>query len=844
MWRTTLKSLGAHRRRLLATAVAVTLGVSFLAGTLVLGDTMTAGFSDLFEESNDGTDAMVRNATEVGEEGFVERGLVPAALADELAGVDGVAAAAPVIEGYGRIVGADGDPLGGNGPPTVAGNWLADDGLNPYDLDEGRAPGAAGEVVIDRASAEAGDLSVGDTATVRLPEPIEVTVVGLATFGAADSAGPVTYVAFTTEEATRLLLPEPGGASNIRLAADPGVSQEDLVDRIGPLLPADAEALTGAQLTTEMEDDIQSDFLGFFEQALLAFAGISLVVATFSIYNTFSILVAQRTRESALMRALGASRSQVLRSIAVEALVVGIVASGAGILAGIGLASGLLALMDAAGMAMPASQLVVGTGSVVTAAAIGVAVTMVASLGPAVRAARTAPLAALRDAAVDRSAASWLRAGLGAVTTVAGVGLAVAGGRGEGELSVTGLGALLTVVGVVLLGPAVARPAAGLLGAPGAALRGVPGALARRNAVRNPRRTAGTASALMIGVAVVSLFTVMGASIKQSMGDTVRGQFGGDLVVAADGWSSEGLSPEFDATVAGLPEVAATSAMSNAPMRVGGSDTLATTFEPATLGRMLDLGVTEGQLDGMGTDGIAVSTSYAEDHELALGDPVPLAFADGASAESTVQAIYDNDDLIGDVLVPEVTFLPHTQHPTDLVVMIEVAAGTAVGEAEAAIQAVADRFGAPDVQTEGEYVDSVAGQVDQLLNIVYGLLVLAIVIALMGIANTLSLSIHERSRELGLLRAVGQTRRQLRSMVRGEATTVALFGTVGGVLLGVFLAWAVIDTLASEGFTSFTVPPGPLAVVVAVGAVVGVMAAVRPARRAARMDVLAAIATD
>ncbi|HET8619943.1 MAG TPA: ABC transporter permease, partial [Acidimicrobiales bacterium] len=331
MWRTTLKSLGAHKRRLLATAVAVTLGVSFLAGTLVLGDTMTAGFSDLFEESNAGTDAMVRNATEVGEEGIVERGLVPAALADELAGVDGVATAAPVIEGFGRIVGADGDPLGGNGPPTVAGNWVADDGLNPYDLDEGRAPEAAGEVVIDRASAEAGDLSVGDTTTVRLPEPIDVTVVGLATFGAADSAGPVTYAAFTTEEATRLLLPEPGGASNIRLAAEPGVSQEDLVDRIRPLLPAEAEALTGAQLTTEMEDDIQSDFLGFFEQALLAFAGISLVVATFSIYNTFSILVAQRTRESALLRAIGASRRQVLASVSLEALLVGVFASGVGV---------------------------------------------------------------------------------------------------------------------------------------------------------------------------------------------------------------------------------------------------------------------------------------------------------------------------------------------------------------------------------------------------------------------------------------------------------------------------------------------------------------------------------
>jgi putative ABC transport system permease protein len=472
-----------------------------------------------------------------------------------------------------------------------------------------------------------------------------------------------------------------------------------------------------------------------------------------------------------------------------------------------------------------------------------VIVTLVASLGPAVRAARTAPLAALRDAAVDRSAASRLRSGAGAVVVAGGVALAVAGTRGEGELSLVGLGALLTIVGMVLLGPAAARPAAGLLGAPGAALRGVPGALARRNAIRNPRRTAGTAAALMIGVAVVSLFTVVGASIKESMSSTVEGQFGGDLVVAAD-WSGAGLSPEFSETVAGMPEVDETSALADAPIRVGGDDMLANTFEPATFASMLDLEVTEGELDGMGPDGVAVSAAYAEDHGLALGDPLPLAFVDGATTESTVQAIYENEDLVAEVMVPEAAYLPHATRATDLVLMISVAPGTAVGDAEAAIQEVADRYGAPDVQTEQEYVDAVAGQVDQLLTIVYGLLVMAIIIALMGIANTLSLSIHERARELGLLRAVGQTRRQLRRMVRGEATTVALFGTVGGVLLGVFLAWAMVDALASEGFTAFTVPAAPLVVVTVIGALVGVMAAVRPARRAARMDVLAAIATD
>jgi putative ABC transport system permease protein len=846
MWKTTLKSVRAHKRRLLATCLAVMFGVAFLSATLVVGDTMTAGFSDIFAESNAGTDAVVRNATQVGEDDIVERGRVDADLAQQIAAVDGVAAAAPEIWGYGRIVGADGDPLGGNGPPTFAANWITDDGLNPYDLAEGRPPAAPGEAVVDKGAAEEGDLAIGDTTTIRVPEPVEVTIVGLASFAGADSAGPTTYAAFTTDWASELLLPgEPDKATSIRVAAEPGVSQAELVDRLDPVLPDGVESLTGAQLTAEMEDDIQGDFLGFFSQALLVFAGVSLVVATFSIYNTFSILVAQRTRESALLRALGASRGQVLRSIAVEALAVGIVASAVGIAAGIGLAAGMLAIFGAIGISLPAHALVIGTGSVVSAAAVGVIVTLAASLVPALRASRTAPMAALRAVAVDRSGASWWRAGVGLVVTGAGVAAVLRGTSGDGNFSLTGLGALVTLVGVVLLGPVAARPVAGLLAAPGAALRGVTGSLARRNAMRNPRRTAGTASALMVGVAVVSLFTVVGASIKESMNATIAEQYKGDLVVSDPAFSSVGFSPELSAAIAGLDEVDATSSLSNAPLRVDGKDTLATTIEPATFDPMLDLDVVGGgKIADVGDDEVAVSQDYADDHHLALGDPLPLTFADGGSAEPTVGAIYTRGNLMGDLLVPEALFLPHTATPSDFVIMITLAGGTSLDQGEQAIQAVADRFGAPDVQTGDEYVKTASGQVDQVLNLVYGLLVLAIVIALMGIANTLSLSIHERSRELGLLRAVGQTRRQLRSMVRGEAATVALFGTAGGVGLGIFLGWALVDTLASEGFTSFAIPAGPLAVVMAIGALVGVVAAVRPARRAARMDVLSAIATD
>jgi len=846
MFRTTLRSIGAHKRRLLATCSAVLLGVAFLSGTLVLGDTMRSGFGDMFTEANAGTDAVVRSATEVGEDELTERGLIDAGVVDDLAGVDGVAAAVPWIEGTGQIVGADGDPLGGNGPPTVAANWVTDTAISPWRIADGRAPEAPAEVVIDRSSADNGDLAVGDTTTVRVPEPIEVTVVGIATFGDADSAGPATYVGFTTDYARDVLLPSADQIPGVLLAADEGVSESELIDRLTPTLPDGAEALTGAQLTAEQEDEIEGDFLGFFEAFLLVFAGIALVVATFSIYNTFSILVAQKTRESALLRALGASRRQVLVSTVGEALLVGVVASAIGLAAGVALASGLMALMDSAGFGLPSIPLVIDAGSVITAMVVGVVVTLLASVAPAVRASRVAPLAALRDVAIDRSGASPWR-GLGGLLVVgAGGALAVLGTSGDGSLPSTGLGALLVVTGMVLLGPVVARPAAGVLGALLGGRRGLSGKLARRNAMRNPRRTAGTASALMVGVAVVTLFTVVGASIKQSVDDTVSQQFAGDLVIAQSDFSGAGLSPELGSAVAGLPEVDVATGLGNAPMIVDGDDDVASVIEPEPLDRLLDLEVSQGSLVELGDRQVALHDEYAEDHGLALGDPVPVGFADGTTDSLDVGAIFGNNELMGDVVLPKAAWVPHSAtQPSDVALLIDLADGVSTAEGEAAIQPVADRFGAPDVQDRDEYVQSVASEVDQMLTIIYLLLVMAIVIALMGIANTLSLSIHERTRELGLLRAVGQSRRQLRSMVRGEAFVVALFGTAGGVGLGMFLGWAMVQAIsAAEGLGSFTLPAGQLAVVLALGALVGIVAAVRPARRAAKIDVLQAIATD
>jgi putative ABC transport system permease protein len=844
MWRTTIKSIAAHRRRLLATCLAVLLGVAFLSGTLVLSYTLTSGFADILADAHAGTDALVRSSVEVGAGDFPERGLVDRSLAGTIAAVDGVAAVAPRIESNGRIADADGDPIGGDGP-TTAGNWIDDARLNPYDLAEGRAPAAPGEVVIDKAAAEEGDLAIGDTTVVRTPDAVGVTIVGLATFGAADSQGSATYAGFTIDFADEVLIPAPGKASSIAVAAGPGVTQAELVGRLEAVLPDGVEAITGAELTQELEASIQGDDSETFQQALLLFTGVALVVATFNIYNTFSILVAQRTRESALLRALGASRGQVLRSVTTEALAVGLLGSAFGIAGGMGLASGLLALMDALGLATPASSLVLDAGPVALALAVGVVVTLLASLAPAVRASRVAPLAALRDVAVDRSATSRLRAVAGVVVTGAGIALTIAGATGE-VLETTGLGALATLIGVIVLGPVAARPAAAVLGAPLAARRGMSGVLARHNAARNPRRTAGTAVSLMIGVAVVSLFTVVAASLKQSIDDAVDKQFAGDLVIVGEGQG--GLNTDLAPAVAELPEVDAASPIGNAPVRIDGRDTRATTLDPTTIESVIDLGVRHGSLRDLRTDQVAISVSYAQEHGLALGDPVTVDYPDGVTERPTVGAIYANDNVVasGGIVVPRGASLPHTSRPADLNMLIDLADGVPEAGGEAAVQRVADRFGAPDVQTNQEFTQSIVGEINVLLTVVYVLLIIAIVIAVMGIANTLSLSIHERTRELGLLRAVGQTQPQTRAMVRGEALIVSLFGTVGGLGLGVFLGWALVSALTGEELsaTAFAVPTLPLAVVLAAGALAGVLAAAGAASRAARMDVLSAIAAE
>ena len=850
MFGISLKSIWGHKRRLVGTMLAVFLGVAFLSGTLVLGDTLRATFDRLFVETTAGTDVIVRDPANIrrGGNGIRQGGYLDAGLVDEIRQVDGVESATPSITGYGAIIDHDGDPVGGNGPPRMAGNWIDNPDVNPYQLVEGRAPAADDEVVINHGAAKDASLRVGDTATVQVPTPVEVTVVGIATYGDAQSLGGTTFTAFTLDAAQHYLTGGDDRISSVLVRADPGVSPEELVQRIRPAIPENAEVLTGAQLADDLIGNVNSSFLGTLRTFLTVFGGIAVLVATFSIYNTFSIIIAQRTREMALLRAVGAGRRQVLTSIVVEATSIGIAASVAGAAAGVGVARLLIRVFEALGFGLEAGGLVVTSGAVAASLIVGIAATLVAATAPAVRASRIPPMAALRDAAIDRSAGSRRRVALGAIVLGAGVSAVVVGAivGDDSALMLAGLGAVACLVGTIVLGPVIARPMCGLLGLPFARVRGIGGALARRNAMRNPGRTSATASALLVGVGVVVMFTVFASSIKANLEHSIDRSFGADLVASSarvGGSGGIGIDPEIALAVADLAEVESAVGLGAGAATVDGDDQGVVYADPARIDQVLDLDVTAGSLTALADDQIAVADSLANEKGWRIGDAVPVKFLDGAEEQFTVGATYNEADIVGTVLVPRAAWEPHATQEIDTAVFVLLADGVDIDDGQAAVSQVVDRFGGPDVQDRNEFAASQSAGLDMMLTVIYVLLALAIIIALMGIANTLSLSIHERRAELGILRALGQTRRQLRSMVRAESVFISLFGTVSGMVLGLFLAWGLIQVVAVSGdpIETFTAPLARLAVILVVGAVAGVLAGARPARRAAQLDVLDAI---
>lgn len=838
MMRLVRSSLWARKRRLVGTCVAVVLGVAFLVGTLVLGDTLAANFDRLFTETSAGTDVVVRNSTSVvDDDPGSTRGPIPIGLLDAVEGVDGVTVAEPQVVGYGQLLGSDGDPIGGNGPPRQAASWMPDPDLNPYRLVEGRPPAAPDEVVVNRGAADTGDLAVGDTTTVQTPEPMEVTIVGIATFGDEDGLGETTFTAFDLATAQQRVLGSAELTTSILISGEDGLSDGELAERVAAVLPDGVEAITGEDVADE-----QLAALGFLDMIrvfLVAFAGIALVVAVLSINNTFTITVAQRTRELAVLRAVGASKRQVRRVVTLEAAVVGVISSVIGVLAGLVVAGLLKGLFDALGLSLPAGGLEIRPLSLAAGLVVGIVATMVAARAAARRASGVSPLAAMRDAAAESTAIGRRRVVAGLALAVLGAGLLVAGA--SGEILLVGIGSVLVLAATLTLAPLAAQPVASAIGRLLMATRGLPGRLARDNATRNPRRMSSTATALVVGVAVVSLFTVFAASLRSGIDDDVSAGFGdADLALATPVFGGGELSADAARQIADLPEVDASTSLGTAPVRLGDANELAAVSDLSTIARVLDVDVVDGDLDDPAPTDVAISESWADREDLAVGSTVDATFADGGQESLTVTAVYADQQILGGFVLDQQIRAEHTQQPTDRAVFVTTAPGTSVEDARQALAPIAQRFGG-DIQDRSEYAAAATGGLDLLLSVVYALLALAIIIALLGIANTLSLAVHERRREIGLLRAVGQSRRQTRAALRLESVIVATFGTLIGLALGTVLGWALYAA-TTDGDVA-TVPVLRLAVVAVLGALAGVLAAIRPARRAARLPILDAIAT-
>ena len=850
MFSTALRNLWAHKMRLLLTALSITLGVAFVAGTLVLTATIRKTFDNLFADVYRGTDAVVRaKAAFEGPQGSgAQRGRVDAALVPKLQSVDGVRAAEGAIFGYARLISKDGKALGNpaTGAPAIGSNWSENSTLNQFRLVSGSPPAADNEVVIDRKSARDGHFAVGDTATVLVQGgPQRVRIAGIARFGTADSPGGATVVAFRTPVAQRLVA-EPGKYDAVDLVAASGVSQTELVKRLSAVLPSGTEALTGKAITAETQSQIRKS-LSFFNTFLLIFAVIAVLVGGFMMFNTFAITVAQRTRENGLLRALGASRRQLLGSVLVEAVAVGLIASVIGIFAGLAVAVGLKNLLIAVGVDIPSYGLVVTTSTVVVCLVVGVGITVLAALSPARKAAKVPPIAAMQlEVAGSTGYGSKQRVFVG--LAVLGLGIAALliglfGGVAQPML-VVGAGALLVFFGVSILGRTVSLPLSRVIGAPLPRLRGITGELARENAMRNPKRTAASASALMIGVGLVGFITIFVASTKASINNAIDKGFTGDIVLDSGGGLMGGVDPGLAQRVAALPEVAAASGLRQGLAQVGGTAVTVQAGDPNTIFQIMKINPQHGSTADLDATGIGVYKNVAKDKHWTIGSQVPVNFAKTGHQTMHVAVIYGENAQAGNYFLGTKAYDANFASNFDSKVLVKKRDGVSQASALAAVKQAAQAYPGVKVLDRAQYKADQTKFLNQLLNLVYALLGLAIIIALMGIANTLALSITERIREVGLLRAVGMTRPQLRAAIRWESVIIALQGTLLGLVIGVFFGWALTAALHDQGITVFRVPVTALLIVVLLAALAGALAAVLPSRRAAKLDVLRAVVTE
>lgn len=849
MFRIALKSVLARKTRLFLTSLAVLLGTAFLTGTTVFTDTIKSTFDNLFGDVFSDVDAYTRSSDVIEQDfGAEERGKVPGSLVDQIKAVPGVKDAQAFIQQFAVIIDKNGKPLGsdGQGPPTFGGTANGGD-LGFWTYSTGRAPVAPNEVAIDAASFAKAKLALGDIVKISaVAGTREFTVVGEARFGDVRSPGGSTFALFANATAAEFLNGKADSYDAIIAEGDGTVSQQVLTDRINAAIGKQGiETITGKQITEETQSDIRKG-LSFFSVFLTVFAAIALFVATFVIYNLFSVTAAQRRRENALLRAVGASRRQVTMTMLVEAVAIGLVGSILGLFAGVGLALGLRSALKAFGVDIPSAGVNMRASTVIMTIVVGLLVTVISAVLPALRSSKVPPVAAMRDEAVENTGWSKSRLAWGSVVLALGVA-GLVGALFGGSLQLLGPGALFIFIGVFVLGPLLARPVANLARWPLRRTRGITGQMAADNAARNPKRTSRTAAALVVGAALVTGVTVMASSIKASVRDIFGRQFLGDLTVTSNTFGFGGLPLSLAPALNDLPEVGTATGIGIANGRLEGKTkgTAVTTIDPSTVTDLFDLDVVTGRIQDLDATTIAISKGKADSDKLGIGSTIKFDLLGGQPRSLKVAAIYKEDDLAGKYTVSKAVFTGTNTNLFDFSVFLTRADGVTDEALKAAVAKVAEAIApAGETKLRAEYINEQAKQVDPLLNLIYGLLFLSVVIAAIGIIITLLLSVYERRRELGLLRAIGMNRSQVRASVRWEAVIVTLLGAIEGVVVGLGLGFAVVHSLKDEGLKVFEVPLGRMGVIFLLALFIGVIAAVIPARRATKIDILAAIATS
>ncbi len=844
-----LKGLLGRKLRTSLTAIAIVLGVAMISGTFVLTDSIDKAFNTIFTDVRQGSNAVIsgKSAFDLTDQAGSTAPTLDESLLEKVRAVPGVAQAEGSVDGEAQLIGRDGKVIVYGGAPNLGFSIAKPDSpFNPLTLVEGSWP-KSGEVVIDKSTAGKEDFAIGDTVGVQAEGEAQLLrISGIVKFGTVSTIGGATLAGFDLPTAQNLF-DQPGQLDEIAVAAKPDVSDPELLRELRPILPPTAQVRTSAEQARDDSKDTD-EFISFLRSFLLAFGGIALFVGSFVIANSLSITIAQRTREFATLRTIGGSRRQVLWSIVLEALVVGILASVAGLLLGLGLAKGLFWLFDKVGFTLPNSGLIFATRTVVVSLLVGVLVTLVASLRPAVRATRVPPIAAVREGAtLPPSRFARFRTLGSALLTALGFAALAWGlfGPGLGTTQILlsmGVGALLVFFGVALLSVRVIRPLAAVLGWPATRIGGTAGTLARQNAQRNPQRTASTAAALMIGLALVTLVAMLASGITSTFRGAVNDLWGqADYAITAQN--------NFTPIPVSVADAAAKAQGVEAIGNVRGGEAKAfnkrinaTAVNSAT-SSIFDIKWKQGSDDvlrSLGDNGAFVDDGYADSHHLRIGSPVEITFASGKEKRLVVRGIFEpptGGSPFGRVTMSAATWDRFNAEPRNLYSFVRMRGGQS-DASRAALDLQLKNFPNAKVQTKGQFIDNQISGLNSVLNILYVLLALSVVVSLFGIVNTLILTVFERTRELGMLRAIGMTRRQVRRMIRHESVITALIGGILGIALGIVLATLLV---ARVEFISFSLPIVSLVIFTLAAILVGIVAAIAPARRAARLNVLRAL---